>query len=59
MTLLVSDDWGVPCMSWGAGMGDHRDGGRGGVLDNRLSLGGEGGHQEREEDLDRRKIRSW
>jgi len=50
MALLVSEDWGVPCMVQGGGVGDHRDGGRGGMLDYRLSLGGEGGDQEREED---------
>ena len=57
MALLISEDWGVPCMVQGGGVGDHRDGGRGGMLDNRLSLGGEGGDQEREEDLDRREMR--
>ena len=38
-------------------MGDHRDGGRGGMLDSRLSLGGEDRDKDREEDLDRREMR--
>ena len=39
------------------GVGDHRDGGRGGMLDCNLSLGGEERDKERKEDLDRREMR--
>ena len=56
MALLVSEDWGVSCMVQ-CGVGDHRDGGRGCMLDYSLSLGGEERDKERKEDLDRREMR--
>ena len=65
MTLLISQGMSmihmIHMICWD-GVGDDRDGGRGSMADHswvRLCQGeeGEGGEEEREEDLDRRGVR--
>jgi hypothetical protein len=60
MTLLISKDSGMTAMIRCAGVGDHRDGGKRGMVDHtcvRVSQGDEWGvEDEGQDDLDRRGI---